>query len=132
MLRACTSIALGLALTVGLCPDLSGAAQKAEDVDPFYLNLLDEALAHYREGQIAEAAEDLTVACFGFLDCPPRLLQGYVYLTLCHHRMRDLKLTRFYVQEIKKLKLEEHWSGSGVPEDVIRQYAEIALKVKRS
>ena len=116
----------------GLLLPLPGTAQKAEDIDPFYLNLLDEALAHYREGQVAEAAEDLTVACFGFLDSPPRLLQGYVYLTLCYHRLRDLELTRFYVQEIQRLKLEEHWSASEVPEDVIRQYAEIALKVKRS
>jgi len=116
----------------GLAVPRPGAAQIAEEVDPFYLNLLDEGRALYRDGDPVGAVEDLTVACFGFLDSPTRLLEGYVYLALCHDQLKNDDRVRFYIQEIRRLKLEEHLAESGVPEDVAGKYADLALKVGRS
>ncbi len=107
-------------------------AQIADAVDPFYLNLLDGARSLYRDGSLAEAVEDLNIASFGFLDSPARLLECYVYLTLCHHELRNSDKVKFYVSEIKRLKLEEHMAASGLPEDLAKKYAEIALKTSRT
>jgi hypothetical protein len=106
--------------------------QTAEEVDPFYMNLLDEGRVLYRNGDPAGAVEDLTVACFGFLDSPARLLEGYVYLALCHDQLKNDDKARFCIQEIRRLKLEDHMADSGLPEDVAGKFADLALKVGRS
>jgi hypothetical protein len=116
----------------GLAAPRHGAAQTAEEVDPFYLNLLDEGLALYGDGDPAGAVEDLTVACFGFLDSPVRLLEGYVYLALCHDQLKNDDKARFYIQEIRRLRLENHRTASGLPEDVVKKFADLALKSSRS
>lgn len=107
-------------------------ARTAEEVDPFYMNLLDEGRALYRDGDPAGAVEDLTVACFGFLDSPVRLLEGYVYLALCHDQLKNDDKARFYIQEIRRLKLEDHMADSGLPEEVAGKFTNLALKVGRS
>ena len=127
-------IAFALAVVgfAGLAVPPPGRAQTAEEVDPFYLNLLDEARALSRDGNPAGAVENLTVACFGFLDSSARLLEGYVYLALCHYQLQDNDKAKFYILEIRRLNLEEHMADSGLPEAVARKYADLALKVSRS
>jgi hypothetical protein len=123
---------LVIIVATALAVQRSGVAQTAEEVDPFYLNLLDEGRVLYHNGDPAGAVENLTVACFGFLDSPARLLEGYVYLALCHDLLKNDDKVRFYILEIRRLKLEDHMTDSGLPEDVARKYTDVSLKVGRS
>jgi len=126
------SLALAGLLFLGLIAPSILAAQTADTVDPFYENLLEEGRFLYQNGKPAEVIENLQIAFFGFLDHPNRLLECYVYLAVCYFHQKNYEKARYYVLEIKKLKLENHMAEIKLPEDLAKNYAEISVKLVKS
>ncbi len=108
------------------------SAQVAESVDPFYENLLEEGRFFYQEGKTAEAIENLEIAFFGFLDSPARLAECYIYLTVCHFQQKNIEKARYYLSEIKRLKLDQQTAALKLPENLAKKYAETAAKLGKS
>jgi hypothetical protein len=108
------------------------AAQTADSVDPFYENLLEQGRVLYQNGKPAEVIENLEIAFFGFLDHPNRLLECYVYLTVCQFQQKNYEKAKYYVLEIKKLKLESRMAEVKLPEDLAKKYAEISPKLVKT
>ena len=57
--------------------------------DPFYIELLETGKQALRNGTPGEAALDLEIACFGFLDEPMLLADGLSHLALAQSRSGD-------------------------------------------
>ncbi len=57
--------------------------------DPFYIELLETGKQALRDGTPGEAALDLEIACFGFLDEPTLLADGLSHLALAQSRSGD-------------------------------------------
>ena len=126
------SVVLAGLLLLGLIAPSILAAQTADTVDPFYENLLEEGRILFQNGKPAEVIENLQIAFFGFLDHPNRLLECYVYLAVCHFQQKNYEKARYYVLEIKKLKLEDHMAEVKFPEVLAKKYAEISPKLIKS
>jgi hypothetical protein len=126
------SLVLAGLLLLGLIAPSILAAQTADTVDPFYENLLEEGRILFQNGKPAEVIENLQIAFFGFLDHPNRLLECYVYLAVCCFQQKNYEKARYYIMEIKKLKLEDHMAEVKFPEDLAKKYAEISPKLVKS
>ncbi len=126
------SVVYAVLIVLGLIAPSILAAQTADTVDPFYENLLEEGRFLYHNGKPAEVIENLQIAFFGFLDHPNRLLECYVYLTVCYFQQKNYEKARYYALEIKKLKLEDHMAEAKLPEDLAKKYAEISPKLVKS
>ena len=106
-------------------------SQTSDQVDPFYLDLLRDGKYFYDNDNYAGAIENFKIAFIGFLDHPPKLLECYIYLTVCYHRLRDLEQSKFYYNEIKRLNLQEHLKSIDPPQALMDKYNEIASYFSR-
>jgi TolA-binding protein len=125
-------------LTQGLSRDPSPLsrdalqAQTAPQEDPFYKKLYDEGKYFYQNKNYAGAIEDFGIAFFGYLDNQPRLLECYVYLAVCHFELKNYEKTKYYIEEIRRLNLEEHAKAADLPEDLAKKYQEIVGKLYKA
>lgn len=105
----------------------------AESVDPFYEKVLEEGKFFYLNGDLPRAIEDLEIAFFGFLDNPPKLSECYAYLMVCHFQEKHYDKAKYYANEIKRLKLQDFFASLSPPppEDVLKKYRDIILKLGR-
>jgi len=94
-------------------------------VDPFYEKLLEDAKFFFQSGKYAEAIENLEIAFFGYLDYPHKLLECYVYLEVCHFQIKNQEKSKYYHDEIRRLKLEESLPKLSLPKVVLDRYRDI-------
>jgi hypothetical protein len=125
-----STILLAFILTFLMLPNLS-SAQGTEQEDPFYKRLYDEGKDFYENKNFAGAIQDFEIASFGYLDSLPRLVECYVYLTVCHFQQKNYEMSKHYTEEIRRLKLEEHMKAAGLPEDLTKKYEEIVSKLSK-
>jgi hypothetical protein len=125
-------LVLAAAILLGLISTSVLGAQTIDSVDPFYENLLEQGRVLYQNSKPAEVIENLEIAFFGFLDHPNRLLECYVYLAVCQFQQKNYEKAKYYVLEIKKLKLESRMAEVKLPEDLTKKYAEISPKLVKS
>ena len=104
-------------------------AQTAPQEDPFYRKLYDEGKYFYQNKNYAGAVENFGIAFFGYLDNLPRLLECYVYLAVCHFELKNYEKTKYYIEEIRRLELENHLEAANLREDLVKRYQEIVGKL---
>jgi tetratricopeptide (TPR) repeat protein len=107
-------------------------AQETEQVDPFYRKLYEEGKYFYENKKLAEAIADFEIAFFGYLDNLPQLLECYIYLTDCHFQIKNYERAKYYIDEIKKLKLEEYINETTLTEELKKKYQEIIVKFSKT
>jgi tetratricopeptide (TPR) repeat protein len=126
-------ITQSLLITLALALALSSLPLAAQDpqIDPFYLNRLEEGKSLYLAADYAGSLESLKVASFGFLDLPEKLLECYIYLLLDYHALKNEERVVFYRQEIRRLKLEDKLPSLDLPPAVRTRYNEINAALAR-
>lgn len=67
----------------------------------------------------------------GLLDNPPKLLECYIYLTVCHFQMKNMEKSRDFYNEIKRLKLEDYMKAIDPPDKLRDKYLEIVSYFSR-
>jgi tetratricopeptide (TPR) repeat protein len=110
---------------------LQEASSQAEEVDPFYLKLSEDGKYFFQNGEYEEAVKNFEVAFFGFIDNPQKRLECYVYLAVAHFKLKDAEKTKYYLDEIRRLKLQEHLASAHLPTDLLDEYAEITSRFSR-
>lgn len=126
-------LVLLVVLTVPLFGLLSGGgglataawAQAVEEVNPFYLNLFEEGKFEFQSGNLPAAVKDFEIASIGFLDSPARLLECYVYLTVVHNDLKNADKSKFYFNEIKKLKLQTYLTAISPPSPLMKKFSDL-------
>jgi len=80
---------LGSLLLTGilLFAAISGSAQ---EVDPFYISVLEKAQKSFLSKNYADAAQDFEIAAFGLGGNKDLQAKAYVYLGLCRYYLRDM------------------------------------------
>jgi tetratricopeptide (TPR) repeat protein len=87
--------------------------------DPFYVDLLYQGRLAYERKDYASAAEDLRVACFGFLEEPELLAEGLTRLALAQAGLGDQSGFRESFRRI--LEVEQRfsaYSNAGLPDQI--------------
>jgi TonB family protein len=79
----------------------------AQQVDPFYKNLLEKAQRSFLEKSYEEAARDFEVAAFGLLDDKILRAKAYVYLSICKYYLKDIQSSEKNLREAAALMGEE-------------------------
>lgn len=74
--------------------DAAQRAADAPDVHPFYIQLLEEGIYTYHQGDASGAATELRLAVFGLLDAPELLSKGLAYLALAQEQAGDAEAAR--------------------------------------
>lgn len=69
---------------------LLAAATAAQAADPFYVDLLRDGVHAYDRGEVAQAARELRLACFGMLEEPKPLAACLARLALAQERSGDI------------------------------------------
>ena len=105
--------------------------QVTEQEDPFYKKLYNEGKYFYENKNFAGAIQDFEIASFGYVDNLPRLLECYVYLAICQFQQKNYEKTKFWIDEIKRLKLEDQLKTVKLPEDLAKKFQEIVSKLNK-
>jgi TonB family protein len=80
---------LGFLLLAGLLL-LAAVVVSAQEVDPFYLNVLEKAQKSFLAKNYAEAAQDFEIAAFGLGGNKDLQAKAYIYLGLCRYYLKDM------------------------------------------
>ncbi len=97
---------LGLACSA-LLSSVSPSYLSAQQIDPFYLNLLEKAQRSFLEQRYEDAARDFEVAAFGLLDDKVLRAKAYVYLSLCKYYLKDITASEKRLREAADLMGQE-------------------------
>lgn len=100
-------------------------AQIPERVDPFYLKLYEDGKYFYQSGDYAGAVSNFEIAFFGFVDNPPKLFECYIYLEVSYSHLKNADKTKYYYDEIKRLRLQTYLKNLKLPEDLEVKYLEL-------
>jgi len=101
-------------------------------VDPFYLNLFEEAKQVFNRGEFDEAFQDFKLAAFGFLDEPDLLGEAFVYLTVSAYNLKRTDQVEHYLKEISRFKLTTRIADSSLPEGLKEQFNRIQSAFKNA
>lgn len=93
--------------------------------DPFYEKLFEEGKYFYQNGNYLNAIENFEIAFFGFPDNLPRLLECYIYLTVCFFKEKNLEKSKHFSSEINRLNLQEYLNEINLPKDLMDKFLEI-------
>jgi len=110
---------------------LQEASSQTEEVDPFYLKLSEDGKYFFQNGEYEGAVKNFEVAFFGFIDNPQKRLECYVYLTVAHFKLKNAEKAKYYLDEIRRLKLQEHLASAHLPTDLLDEYTEITSRFSR-
>lgn len=116
-----------LAIAITVTP----SSQESDRVDPFYEKLFSDGIVFFKSGNYPEAVENFEIAFFGFLDHPSKLLECYIYLTVCHFKLKDLEKAKHYLDEIDRLKLRDRLEKLKLPEDLADAFLEVTTYLDR-
>ena len=95
------------------------APVRARGADRFYTDLLTRGSQAYASAEYDEAARLLRIACFGFLEEPPLLLEGLLRLSLAHAANGDIDDFRTVFNRITDLERRFGvYSATELPESV--------------
>jgi tetratricopeptide (TPR) repeat protein len=100
-------------------------AQITEQIDPFYLKLYEDGKYFFQNGDFVGAVSNFEIAFFGFVDNPPKLLECYIYLEVSYSHLKNADKTKYYYNEIKRLRLQTHLKSLELPEDLEVKYLEL-------
>jgi len=75
---------------------------KSQEIDPFYLNLLNQGEKSFSAGNYKQAIKELEIAAFGLLEENLLRAKAYVYLGLSYYNLRDLAKSKKYLIKAKK------------------------------
>lgn len=99
--------------------------QTTEQIDPFYTKLLESGKSLYDTGKYSEAIKSFEIAAFGLAEYPSRLLESYIYLTVCHYEIKEAEKSKHYQDEIKNLALKKYNRSIRLPKSLMDKYNEI-------
>lgn len=80
----------------------SGSNLKAQETDPFYLNLLNQGEKSFSVGNYKQAVKELEIAAFGLLEENLLRAKAYIYLGLSYYNLRDLGKSKEYLIKAKE------------------------------
>ncbi len=79
----------------------------AQQIDPFYKNLLENAQKSFLARNYEDAARDFEVAAFGLLDNKVLRAKAYIYLSLCKYYIKDINASEKRLREAAALMGQE-------------------------
>lgn len=82
-------------------------AQQSEQIDPFYLRLLEKAQKSFLGKNYEDAARDFEIASFGLTGDKTLRAKAYVYLSLSRYYLKDIKSSEKYMREAADLMGEK-------------------------
>jgi tetratricopeptide (TPR) repeat protein len=82
---------------------LTGAIVYGQEIDPFYLNLLEKGEKSLLEGNYSKAIEELEIAVFGLSKEKRLEAKAYVYISLSYYYLNNLEQSKVYLKEAQKL-----------------------------
>jgi len=99
---------------------LAATLPAQEQVDPFYEKLVAGGKEAFRLRDYENAVQSFEIAFFGFLGNPPRLLECYAYLAASYRGLGNSEKADYYLEEIRRRKLEKHLEAANLPEDLLK------------
>ena len=124
------SIKRAAAAAVLLC---FAAVAIAATPNDFYLALLQRGVGHVKEGNFAQAAKELRIAAFGFVDSIPQFEIAQVYLTIATEKLgNEADARHAALRLIAAERTEAHYATLDVPVDVRKAFEQIASRILTS
>jgi tetratricopeptide (TPR) repeat protein len=118
-MRKGTVVFLSLCLLVCTWLIFSGAIPlRAQDVDPFYIRLLQKGESSLLAGNYKVAVSQLTTSLFGLYTDKILEAKAQIYLSLCHYYMKDVDQSRDYLSQAIDLVGEKGIAALGLTEKV--------------
>lgn len=96
-----------------------------QQIDPFYLRLLNDGRLFYQQGNYAGVVDNMGIAFFGFLDFPDKLLECYLYLEISYNHLKNEEKSKYYYDEIRRLKLLNNLKNLEIPDNVAAKFDEV-------
>lgn len=83
----------------------------SQQIDPFYLRLLQQGEESFRSRNYMDAATELEIAAFGLYPEKRLLGKACVYLSLCHYYLNNMDESEKYLRKAAKLGGKEGLGG---------------------
>lgn len=89
---------------------------KSQEVDPFYLNLLDKGEKSFLAGNYKDAVKELEIAGFGVFGEKKLRAKVYVYLGLSHYYLKEINKSEKYLKDAVNLVGEQEFRNLKIAE----------------
>jgi protein TonB len=99
-----TAFSFFLLAGVLLLTPIPGSSQ---DIDPFYLSLVEKAQKSFLAKNYADAARDFEIAAFGLAGDKTLQAKNYVYLSLCRYYLKDMQASERSLHQAADIVGEE-------------------------
>jgi len=113
-------------LTIILMVLLSGLVSAAQEVDPFYLNLLAKGEKSFLNGDHKEAVKNLEIAYFGIRAKGEIKAKACVYLGISYYYLKNSAEGTKYLQEAKEILGEEGISTLDIDQSTKLEFIRLA------
>jgi tetratricopeptide (TPR) repeat protein len=110
---------------------LSSITPYAQEIDPFYLNLLKKGEQSFLSGDFKDAIKDLEVAYFGIHSNKKIKAKVCVYLSLSYFYSINSDQGRKYLSETEALLGEDGFHSLDIEEDVLYDFIQLSSAFKR-
>lgn len=91
---------------------------KGQQVDPFYLNLLDKGEESFLAGNYKDAVKELEIAAFGLPGEEKLRAKAYVYLSLSYYYLKETDRSERYLKDAADLIDEQEFHRLEIAESV--------------
>lgn len=95
------------------------SAQQSEQIDPFYLRLLEKAQKSFIAKNYMDAARDFEIASFGLTGDKTLKAKAYVYLSLSRFYLKDMKSSEKYLREAADLMGDQGFESLHIYESAL-------------
>jgi len=108
---------LSLALAWVACLTFTSFA--SQQIDPFYLRLLEKAQKSFLARNYGEAARDFEIAAFGLNQDLTLQAKAYVYLSLSHYYLKDVKKSESFLRQGAELLGDRSLAVLQIPDSAL-------------
>lgn len=108
---------LSLALAWVACLTFTSFA--SQQIDPFYLRLLEKAQKSFLSRNYGEAARDFEIAAFGLNQDLTLQAKAYVYLSLSHYYLKDVKKSESFLRQGAELLGDRSLAVLQIPDSAL-------------
>jgi protein TonB len=98
---------------------LAFTSSASQQTDPFYLRLLEKAQKSFLARNYADAARDLEIAAFGLSQDIILQAKAYVYLSLSHYYLNDIKKSESFLRQGVDLLGDRSLAILAIPESAL-------------
>ena len=104
----------------------------SQEIDPFYIQLLNKAERFFLEGDHQKAIEQLEIAAFGLLNNKILQAKANIYLSLAHYHLRHTEKSEAYARQVVDNLTQQELERIDIPDQSLQEFTGLLARFQLS